>query len=198
MNKLLDIYHLFLESPYLRACLVFDKGYCQGLLLKKDLEYLIQDKESFFIDKIVTYNSHTIEQLIFNEQPKLRMRIPYINFKGDILGALLYDEFVSEFFPEDFQNKLSLHEIFDHFSYPLLILNHFKTILYLNNKARELLSDKALGKKISEVLLAFQISYEQNKMIICRHDEEWILLISESHTKFSSYYIYQFLQKNTP
>jgi len=194
MNKLQDIYHLFLESPYLNACLVFDKGNCQGILLKKDLEYLLQDKESFFLDKIITHKQQNIEDYIFNEKPNLKMKIPYINQQGKILGALLYDEFVSEFFPEEFQNKLSLIEIFNNYSHPTLILNRFKTILYLNYKAIDILSNNALGKKISEVLLGFQIRFEDNKMIINRQDEEWTLLISESNTKFSLYYIYQFIK----
>lgn len=192
MKKLHKIYQIFLEYPYMNACLVFEDQIFQGVLLKKDLERKLSDTNNSILDHIIKIPLENLEDIIFNDPPSIKMKIPYINCKGDILGVLLYDEFVSEFFPLDFTTRLSLQEIFTYYENPIIILNQFKTILYMNNIGRKLLSEKVLGLKISDALLAFQIGHREENIMITRQDEQWILTISKSQTPHAYYYIYQF------
>ena len=192
MKKLHKIYQIFLEYPYMNACLVFEDQIFQGVLLKKDLERKLSDTNNSILDHIIKIPLENLEDIIFNDPPSIKMKIPYINCKGDILGVLLYDEFVSEFFPLDFTTRLSLQEIFTYYENPIIILNQFKTILYMNNIGRKLLSEKVLGLKISDALLAFQIGHREENIMITRQDEQWILTISKSQTPHD-YYIYQFV-----
>ncbi len=193
MKKLHKIYQLFLEYSYINACLVFEDQNFQGILLKKDLERKLSDNDDCILDHIIKIPLENLEDILFNEAPSIRMKIPYINSSSKILGVLLYDEFVSEFFPLDFTTRLSLQEVFTYYENPIIILNQFKTILYMNNAGRELLSEKVLGIKICDALLAFQIGHEGEQMTITRQEEHWSLIISRSQTPHASYYIYQFI-----
>jgi len=193
MKKLHKIYQLFLEYSYVNACLVFEDQIFQGIFLKKDLERKLSDTDDCILDHIIRIPLENLEDILFNEHPSIRMKIPYINCNGEILGVLLYDEFVSEFFPLDFATRLSLQEVFTYYENPIIILNQFKTILYMNNAGKELLSEKVLGIKISDALLAFQIGHEEEQMTITRQEEKWSLIISKSQTPHASYYIYQFI-----
>ncbi|MGL4367390.1 MAG: hypothetical protein ACRCTQ_03825 [Brevinemataceae bacterium] len=192
-NQLHTIYCLFLEYAYLNGCLIFEENEFKGIFLKKDLEQMLKVNDHFIIDKKISISSDNIEDILFNQPPNLKMRIPYINFNGQILGLLLYEEFVSEFFPQDFQTKLSLVEIFDYHEHPILILNIFKTILYLNNKAQDLLSQEAFGKKISNVLLGFQMSFDNHIILTNQDNHSWYLTISHSFSTHATYQIYQFI-----
>ncbi len=193
MKKLHKIYQLFLEYSYINACLVFEDQNFQGILLKKDLERKLSDTDDSILDHIIKIPLENLEDILFNEPPSIRMKIPYINSNGEILGALLYDEFVSEFFPMDFATRLSLQELFNYYENPILILNQFKTILSMNSAGRELLSEKVLGIKIGDALLAFQIGHEGEQMTITRQEEKWSLIIFKSQTPHASYHIYQFI-----
>ena len=193
MKKLHKIYQLFLEYSYINACLVFEDQNFQGILLKKDLERKLSDTDDCILDHIIKIPLENLEDILFNEPPSIRMKIPYINSNGEILGALLYDEFVSEFFPMDFATRLSLQELFNYYENPILILNQFKTILSMNSAGRELLSEKVLGIKIGDALLAFQIGHEGEQMTITRQEEKWSLIIFKSQTPHASYHIYQFI-----
>ena len=193
MKKLHKIYQLFLEYSYINACLVFEDQNFQGILLKKDLERKLSDTDASILDHIIKIPLENLEDILFNEPPSIRMKIPYINSNGEILGALLYDEFVSEFFPMDFATRLSLQELFNYYENPILILNQFKTILSMNSAGRELLSEKVLGIKIGDALLAFQIGHEGEQMTITRQEEKWSLIIFKSQTPHASYHIYQFI-----
>ncbi|MGL4389123.1 MAG: hypothetical protein ACRCTJ_07010 [Brevinema sp.] len=188
-----NIYHLFLTYPYLNALLVFDDHEFAGILLKKDIESALKSKDSFLIDKINKVSKEDLEKSIFNENPKLNMKIPFISLTGEIQDLMSYDEFVSEFFPEDFSQRLSLQEVFFCLSHPLVIMNRFKRILYLNKSAEELLSEKARGEKITDVMLGFQINCEGDRILIHRQKEMWKLIISESESKFAFYFIYQMI-----
>ncbi|MGL5955832.1 MAG: hypothetical protein ACRC0X_04410 [Brevinema sp.] len=183
---------MFLEHPHLNACPVFQDHQFLGILLKKDLEKQLSHQDHDISDLIIQVSSEHLEQILFHDTPHVKTKIPYINKSGILLGALLYDEFVSEFFPEDFVTKLSFHEIFNYYEYPVLILNQFKTILYLNHQAQELLTDKVFGVKISDALLAFDMRMNDQEMILQRHEESWRLMISKSMTPYALYYIYQF------
>ena len=193
MKKLHKIYQLFLEYSHINACLVFEDQIFQGILLKKDLERKLSDTDDSILENIIKIPVENLEDILFNEPPSIRMKIPYINCNGEILGVLLYDEFVSEFFPLDFATRLSLQEVFTYYENPIIILNQFKTILYMNNAGRELLSEKVLGIKISDALLAFQIGHEGEQLIIMRQEEQWSLIISKSQSPHAFYYIYQFI-----
>ena len=193
MKKLHKIYQLFLEYSYINACLVFEDQVFQGILLKKDLERKLSDIDDCILEHIIKIPLENLEDILFNEPPSIRMKIPYINSKGQILGILLYDEFVSEFFPMDFATRLSLQELFNYYENPILILNQFKTILSMNSAGRELLSEKVLGIKIGDALLAFQIGHEGEQMTITRQEEKWSLIIFKSQTPHASYHIYQFI-----
>ena len=193
MKKLHKIYQLFLEYSYINACLVFEDQNFQGILLKKDLERKLSDTDDCILDHIIKIPLENLEDILFNEPPSIRMKIPYINSNGEILGALLYDEFVSEFFPMDFATRLSLQELFNYYENPILILNQFKTILSMNSAGRELLSEKVLGIKIGDALLAFQIGHEGEQMTITRQEEKWSLIIFKSETPHASYHVYQFI-----
>ena len=193
MKKLHKIYQLFLEYSYINACLVFEDQNFQGILLKKDLERKLSDTDDCILDHIIKIPLENLEDILFNEPPSIRMKIPYINSNGEILGALLYDEFVSEFFPMDFATRLSLQELFNYYENPILILNQFKTILSMNSAGRELLSEKVLGIKIGDALLAFQIGHEGEQMTITRQEEKWSLIIFKSQTPHASYHVYQFI-----
>ena len=193
MKKLHKIYQLFLEYSYINACLVFEDQVFQGILLKKDLERKLSDTDDCILEHIIKIPLENLEDILFNEPPSIRMKIPYINSNGEILGALLYDEFVSEFFPMDFATRLSLQELFNYYENPILILNQFKTILSMNSAGRELLSEKVLGIKIGDALLAFQIGHEGEQMTITRQEEKWSLIIFKSQTPHASYHIYQFI-----
>ena len=193
MKKLHKIYQLFLEYSYINACLVFEDQVFQGILLKKDLERKLSDIDDCILEHIIKIPLENLEDILFNEPPSIRMKIPYINSNGEILGALLYDEFVSEFFPMDFATRLSLQELFNYYENPILILNQFKTILSMNSAGRELLSEKVLGIKIGDALLAFQIGHEGEQMTITRQEEKWSLIIFKSQTPHASYHIYQFI-----
>ncbi|MGL4676709.1 MAG: hypothetical protein ACRCWI_03475 [Brevinema sp.] len=194
MKKLHKIYQMFLEHPHLNACPVFQDQKFLGILLKKDLENQLSRMDADIEDLIIQVPVDHLEQILFHVPPHVKTKIPYINKLGILLGALLYDEFVSEFFPRDFVTKLSFHEIFNYYEYPVLILNQFKTILYLNYQAQELLTDKVFGMKISDALLAFDISVNnEQEMILRRQEESWRLIISKSITPYAQYYVYQCL-----
>ncbi|MGL4562479.1 MAG: hypothetical protein ACRCVW_01305 [Brevinema sp.] len=194
MHDIQTLYHLFLKHPYLNASLVFDDHDFAGILLKKDIERALKSQDNFLIDKIMNIPKDNLEKLIFTEKPKLKMQIPFISLTGEFKGMMMYDEFVSEFFPHDFTTRLSLQEVFYHVNYPILILNQFNRILYLNKSAEDLLSPKACGEKISNVMLGFEINHCNNDIIIHRQEEQWKLLIAKSQTNFASYSIYQFIQ----
>ena len=197
MEKLRTIYHSFLENPHLSACLIFEENEYQGILLKKDLERRLRDDENFIHDLIINVPKDGIEDIIFNDTPNIKMGIPYFDTRGCYLGVLLYDEFVAEFFPEDFQTKLSHREIIDYFEHPAFIVNQFKTILYINKEGESLLSAKAFGQKIPNMLLSFEITMDKDKMQVLRNGQTWTLFISKSQTPFALYYIYQFIKNKT-
>lgn len=194
MQDIQNIYHLFLQFPYLNACLVFDNNNFSGILLKKDLEDSLKMNDNFLVDKIINISKDAVEELLFNETPKLKMQIPFISLMGEVQGLIFYDEFVSEFFTDDFLTRLSLQEVFGNLMHPILIMNRFKRILYLNKKAEEIFSQQALGQKVSDVMLSFDINCgDDNRILISRQHECWQLLISESVTPFAKYYIYQLI-----
>lgn len=195
MKRLHTLYQSFLKYPYLNACLVFEDHYFQGILLKKDLERTLSQTQQDIKKHITKVPIEHLEELIFNQPPTLTMSIPYINQQGELTGSLLYDEFVSEFFPEDFATKLSLHEVFRYYENPLIILNQFKTILYMNQEGENLLSKKAFGIKVSEVLLAFEMKAEGQQIVLTRKGESWNLMISKSNSPYAPYYLYQFFPK---
>lgn len=193
MLILYQIHHIISQSKYLSGCLILEKnGAYKGILLKDDLDDVLNSQSSFYLDKIIPVEKNEIETKLFKISPSLRTVIPYTSSIGDCFGTLKYEEFVSEFFPEDFTTKISLTEILDHYEYPILIANQFKTILYINKKASDLLSSEAFGKKISDVLLSFTMKIEKDRMTLHRNDEIWTLSISESNTSHITFYIYQF------
>lgn len=198
MTKVYNIYQMFLEYPHLSACLVFHDCNYYGVLLKKDLERHLTKNSIHWEDVFIQVPSEHLEDVIFCSKPHMKLLIPYVNLQGDIVGSLLYEEFVSEFFPEDFSMKLSFKEIFEYHENPLMILNRFKTILYINFMAKELLSEKVFGNKISDALLAFELFVDSEEVCLSRQDELWQLLISKSVTPYSQYYIYQFIPKKAP
>ncbi|MGL4394877.1 MAG: hypothetical protein ACRCS8_06615 [Brevinema sp.] len=196
MIELQNIYHLFLQYPYLNAVLVFDDLQTSefiGVLLKKDIENALKSQDNFLIDKISKVSKDSLEQVIFNESPKITMKAPFISLMGEIQDDISYDEFVSEFFPEEVEHRLSLQEVFYDLNHPLMILNRFKRILYLNRAAEELLSEKARGEKVSDVMLAFQLNCDDERIYIHRQEEIWKLIISESKSKSALHYIYQMI-----
>lgn len=190
MQKLHKIYQSFLLSPYLNACLVLDHQQFLGILLKKDLERKLRDQHNTIVDLIIKVPLEELEDILFNIAPSLKMTIPYINIKGTILGSLLYEEFVSEFFPHDFKMRLSFQEIFDYHEHPIMILNQFKTILYINKIAENLFSSAAFGKKITDILLAFEIVPKKDRILLVRQEEVWDLVITKSSAPHASYYLY--------
>lgn len=193
MTRAYKIYQMFMEYPHLSACLVFHDYHCQGVLLKKDLERHLTQKSIHWLDLFMQVPIDSLEDIIFCTKPQMKMIIPYVNLQGKLVGSLLYEEFVSEFFPQDYGTRLSLKEVFNYHENPIIILNKFKTILYLNIQAKELLSEKVFGCKISDALLAFDIFVDKENMYIERQEERWQLMISKSIAPYSQYYIYQFI-----
>ncbi len=189
---------MFLENPHLNACLVLNGNEFQGVVLKKDLEQNMYRTNNDISSLIVKISNEYIEDFLFHEPPSLKTKITYINPSGKLMGSMLYDEFVSEFFPEDLVTKMSFKELMDYYEHPALVLNQFKTILYLNKLAIELLSEKVFGMKISDALLAFDMEVDGDRMLLKRQDEVWSLFIAKSKTPFSKYYLYHFISvKNT-
>lgn len=195
MPDIQEIYRIFLECPQVNAGLVFDEGTFVGALFKKDIELLLNEKDNFIIDKIVFIPISKLEEFLFTGIPKSRTKIPYFSHSGEVLGTIFYQEFVSEFFPEDFITRLSLLEIFQHYEHPLFIVNRFKTLLYNNKAASELFLENIYGKKIGEILNSFDIYFNEKKMFIKRNNQIWQLLIAHSIDEHFFYNIYQFIKE---
>lgn len=196
MLPLYQIHHIISQSKCLSGCLILEKnGTYKGILLKNDLDEILNTQNSFYLDKILQVKKNDLETTLFKVPPSLRTVIPYINSSGEHFGTMKYEEFVSEFFPEDFTTKMSLTEIFDYYEYPIVITNQFKTILYINKQSSELFSSESFGKKISDILLSFTMKIEKEKMTLQREGEIWDLSVSESQTAHAKYYVYQFLKK---
>lgn len=195
MPNIQDIYRIFLECPQVNGGLVFDEGTFIGVLFKKDIELLLNEKDNFIIDKIVFIPISNLEEFLFTDIPKSRTKIPYFSYSGEVLGTIFYQEFVSEFFPEDFITRLSLLDIFQNYEYPLFIVNRFKTLLYNNKAASELFPENIYGKKIGEILNSFDIYFNEKKMFISRGNQTWQLLIARSIDEHFFYNIYQFLKE---
>lgn len=193
MKKIHKIYQMFLEHPHLNACLVFNSNEFQGILLKKDLEQNLYRTKNDISKLIIKMQTEHIEDILFHDPPNIKTKIPYINPSGKLMGVMLYEEFVSEFFTEDLVTKISYKELLDYYEHPVVILNQFKTILYLNKLADELLSEKVFGMKISDALLAFDIEFDDDRMILRRQDEAWSLFIAKSKTPYTKYYFYHFM-----
>ncbi|SFB80103.1 hypothetical protein SAMN02745150_00858 [Brevinema andersonii] len=194
MPNIQDIYRIFLECPQVNGGLVFDEGTFIGVLFKKDIELLLNEKDNFIIDKIVFIPTSKLEEFLFTDIPKSRTKIPYFSHSGEVLGTIFYQEFVSEFFPEDFITRLSLLDIFQNYEHPLFIVNRFKTLLYNNKAASELFPENIYGKKIGEILNPFDIYFNEKKMFISRGNQTWQLLIARSIDEHFFYNIYQFLK----
>jgi len=195
MPNIQDIYRIFLECPQVNGGLVFDEGTFIGVLFKKDIELLLNEKDNFIIDKIVFIPISNLEEFLFTDIPKSRTKIPYFSYSGEVLGTIFYQEFVSEFFPEDFITRLSLLDIFQNYEYPLFIVNRFKTLLYNNKAASELFPENIYGKKIGEILNSFDIYFNEKKMFISRSNQTWQLLIARSIDEHFFYNIYQFIKE---
>ncbi len=182
-----------MEHPHLKACPVFKDSSYKGLVLKKDLENLLNNGGSDISELIIKVSPDKLEDMVFYEIPNLKSEIPYITPSGKLMGRMKYNEFVSEFFPEDYTTKLSLKEIFDKLNHPVIILNSFKTVIYINSFAENILSGKIFGMKISDALISYEFAPSDGRLIIKRQGEKWHLLISQSKTPFALYYIYQML-----
>ncbi len=193
MQTLHRIYQTFLEQAHLKSCPVFRDNDFIGILFKKDLEQHLKSSNNDISEIIVPVSMEHLEEFLFYDTPNFKSKIPYLSPSGKVTGHLLYDEFVSEFFPEDFVTKLSLSEVFDYCEYPILILNQFKTIIYINNFAKDLLSERIFGIKAVDALISFEIDSYKGSTILKRQGEQWKLMISESKTPFASYYIYQMM-----
>ncbi|MGL5721992.1 MAG: hypothetical protein ACRCY4_06315, partial [Brevinema sp.] len=113
-----DIYRLFLSCPQVNAALVFEHNAYYGVLLKKDIELAITSAESDFIiaKHVVCVPVSELEDVIFSTRPRSKTQIPSMDITGKNLESFSYEEFVSEFHPEDF--RISLIEVFRNYEFP--------------------------------------------------------------------------------
>ncbi|MGL5721445.1 MAG: hypothetical protein ACRCY4_03470 [Brevinema sp.] len=187
-----DIYRLFLSCPHANAALVFEHNTYYGLLFKKDVELAIKSADIDFIVAARTKLTpiSEMEDALFSSRPRSKTRIPAMDISGKNLETFSYEEFVSEFHPEDF--RISLIEVFKNYEFPLLILNRFKTVVYANT-ASETIFPSPLGRRISTILDDFIIEASESRITLIGGGNIWNMIVSRSQSERSLYYIYQFI-----
>lgn len=185
-----------MECPYVTGALVLNDGAYEGVLFKKDVEALLKEEDDFFIDKIMPIHPLELEKYLFSGKPRSKNMIPCISNEGKILSSLSYEEFISEFYTEDFRLRFSLMDVFGAYEHPLLILNRFKTVIYANKEAENIFGCNSFGSKLSLLLEGFDVSICEEKMLIIHDNKQWELFVARSQTPSFCYDIYQFFRRD--
>lgn len=191
-----DIYRLFLQCPLSSGALVFRDNIYEGVLLKKDLELAIKEQDESIDEKITSVPPEGVESFLFSGKPRNKSLIPCLTPEGRPLEPIMYEEFISEFFPEDYRLRFSPGEMLLYYEHPLLALNRFKTVLYANKGAEDLFEESPLNRRINDLLEGFNLSTQRDRLLVSRGKRCWIMFTACSHTPRGLLYLYQFIRSD--
>lgn len=183
---------LFFKTPLVNALLVFEDNEYFGVVLKRDVELGMRDNDFKLFENINVIDVYELPTVLFSHNITDNALIPVIDKTGNLIKIISYTEFESQFYFDEFIGGFLIDEVISNLDHPIIITNHFKKILYLNNRAFLMIGKDYLGGKFSDLIKSYDIEIVGDKMIVSKDDKMYHLSINYSATKKFAYHVYQF------
>ncbi len=148
-----------------------------------------------FFENISFIKLNQLSNSLFKNDSSKNNKVPVIDKAGKLIRIISYEEFLSQFFFDEFITHFKEQNVFDNLENPLVITNHFKKTVYANKAALELMERDIVGKNFSSILKLFEIQIVEGSMILEKKEEIYHLVISHSQAKNFSYFVYQFFKR---
>jgi hypothetical protein len=189
-----NLMELFFHAPAVNGILVFEDNDYLGVILKRDIEIGVMEGNFNLFENINFMKLAQLPPVLFKNEGLKNIKIPVVDKTGNLIRIISYEEFLSQFFFDEFINHFKTENVLDHLEHPVVITNHFKKTVYLNKSALELIERDILGKNLSIFLKTFDIKMDGEQMFLKKKDHEYRLVISSSSSKNFSFFVYQFFK----
>jgi hypothetical protein len=189
-----ELMKYFFYAPHANGILVFEDNEYLGVVLKKDVEYGITSGNFKLFENINILKVNELSTLLFRESSKKNAKVPVIDKAGNLIRIISYEEFISQFYFDEFVKNFKSGAFLDNLDYPLVITNCFKKCLYANKMAFNLAEFDFLGKSINLLLKKFEIKKIDRGLVLENKKDRFTLFISKSENKNFLYYVYNFLK----
>ncbi|OHD53424.1 MAG: hypothetical protein A2Y33_14990 [Spirochaetes bacterium GWF1_51_8] len=187
---------LFFKAPLVHALLVFEDNEFFGVVFKRDIELGMREGNFELYENINTIRVDELSSMLFANQATSTTVIPVIDKVGNLVKIMTYEEYESHFHFDRYIANFSVSPVLDNLDHPVVVTNHFKRILYMNNLAMETAGKDYLGWNVNSLLKQFDIEIAGEKMIVTKDDKVFHLHIHYSLAENFSYHVYQFLPVN--
>jgi len=189
-----DLMKLFFRAPAANGILVFEDNDYLGVILKRDIEIGIAEGNFNLFENINMIRVVQLPQILFKSNTSRNLQVPVIDKAGSFIRIISYEEFMSQFFFEEYLNHFKIQNVFENLEHPLVITNHFKKTLFANKQALELIKSDIEGKNFCEILKQFEIKKVRTFLWVEKGKNSYQLIVSHSESKNFSYYVYLFLK----